>query len=260
MKTKIPHLILAGLFASATALPAATTIIDGFGTLTLTDGATGNAPDLSDAGSNWYNQNVNSPPNFHPFEGVMTATTLTIDNNPFETNSRKYETPTARIISNTSSGSILRFSFDYNVTAGSPSLYFHLKGIDETGASPNWEQQLLGRSGAAFHSELNNTETYNLFDGNTSVGGNTSGGNTWAYNGGQLNLTGSGTISGEINLSGYALSDLSDYEYLAVAFAFDFDEAATIEISNFSVAVPEPSSTALLGLGLSSMLLRRRRS
>jgi len=259
MKTKIPQLILAGLFASATALPGATTIIDGFGTLTLTDGATGNAPDLSDAGSNWYN---NDGASVGPaFEGVMTATTLTIDNDPFENSSRKYETPTAKIISNTSSGSILRFSFDYNVTAGSPSLYFHLKGIDETGASPNWEQQLLGRSGAAFHSELNNTETYNLFDGNTSVGGNTSGGNTWAYNGGQLNLTGSGTISGEINLSTHGTyTDLSEYEYLAVAFAFDFDEAATIEISNFSVAVPEPSSTALLGLGGLALMLRRKRS
>jgi hypothetical protein len=254
MKTKIPHLILAGLFASATALPAATTLIDGFGTLTLV----GNAPDLSDAGSNWYNQNVNSPPNFHPFEGVMTATTLTIDNDPFENSSRKYETPTARIISNTSSGSILRFSFDYNVTQGSPSLYFHLKGIDETGASPNWEQQLLGRSGAAYHAELNNTETYNLFDGTNPV--DTGLGSVWGYNGGLTNLTGSGTISGEINLSGYALSDLSDYEYLAVAFAFDFDEAATIEISNFSVAVPEPSSTALLGLGGLALMLRRKRS
>ena len=257
MKTKIPQLILAGLFASATALPAATTLIDGFGTLTLTDGSTGNAPDLSDAGSNWYN---NDGASVGPaFEGVMTATTLTIDNDPFENSSRKYETPTAKIISNTSSGSILRFSFDYNVTAGSPSLYFHLKGIDETGASPNWEQQLLGRAGAAYHAELNNTDTYNLFDGTNPA--DTGLGSVWGYNGGLTNLTGSGTISGEINLSTHGTyTDLSEYEYLAVAFAFDFDEAATIEISNFSVAVPEPSSTALLGLGLSSMLLRRRRS
>ena len=256
MKTKIPQLILAGLFATATALPAATTIIDGFGTLTLISGNT----DLTDAGgSDWYNQDGTFQGT--DFKGVMTSTTLTVDNDPFANNSRKYETPTARIINNTSSGSILRFSFDYNITGGSPSIYFHLKGVDVTGASPDWDQTLLGRGGAAFHTEVNNTETYNLFDGNTTVSGDTSGSNVWAYNGGLLNQTGSGTVSGEINLSTHATyTDLSNYEYLAVAFAFDFDEAATIEISNFSLAVPEPSSTALLGLGLSSLLLRRKRN
>jgi hypothetical protein len=261
MKTKIPQLILAGLFATATALPAATTIIDGFGTLTLISGNT----DLTDAGgSDWYNQDGTFQGT--DFKGVMTSTTLTVDNDPFANNSRLYETPTAKVINNTASGSILRFSFDYNVTAGSPSLYFHLKGVDVTGASPVWEQQLLGRSGAAFHTDstnlaANNTDTYNLFTGLDNAGGNESGSNAWAYNGGNLDLTGSGTISGEINLATHGTyTDLSNYEYLAVAFAFDFDEAATIEISNFSLAVPEPSSTALLGLGLSSLLLRRKRN
>jgi len=262
MKTKIPQLILAGMLGTATALPAATTIISGFDAGGVTLVTSPDATDLTDAsGTAWYNQNNNGGGQFVPFEGTMTATTLTVDNDPFANNSRKYETPTARIINNTSSGSILRFSFDYNITGGSPSIYFHLKGVDVTGASPDWDQTLLGRGGAAFHTEVNNTETYNLFDGNTTVSGNTSGSNVWAYNGGLLNQTGSGTVSGEINLSTHATyTDLSNYEYLAVAFAFDFDEAATIEISNFSLAVPEPSSTALLGLGLSSLLLRRKRN
>ncbi|MDC1406092.1 PEP-CTERM sorting domain-containing protein [Akkermansiaceae bacterium] len=260
MKIKTSHIILAGLFATATALPAATTIIDGFGTLVLDP----NSVTLDQAGDNWYN---NDGTGVGPaFTGVMTTTTLTVDNDPFANNSRLYETPTAKVINNTASGSILRFSFDYNVTAGSPSLYFHLKGVDVTGASPVWEQQLLGRGGAAFHTDstnlaANNTDTYNLFTGLDNAGGNESGSNAWAYNGGNLDLTGSGTISGEINLATHGTyTDLSDYEYLAVAFAFDFDEAATVEISNFTLAVPEPSSTALLGLGGLALMLRRKRS
>ena len=257
MKINTSHIILAGLFATASALPAATTIIDGFGTLELVP----NNTDLTDAGgSDWYNQDGTT--GGEAFAGTMTTTTLTVDNSPvYDFNSRFFETPTARIINNTASGSILRFSFDYDVTLGSPSVYFHLKGVDVTGASPVWEQQLLGRGGAAFHSEVNNTETYNLFTGLDNAGGNTSGSNAWAYNGGNTNLTGMGTISGEINLATHGTyTDLSDYEYLAVAFAFDFDEAATVEISNFTLAVPEPSSTALLGLGGLALMLRRKRS
>jgi len=260
MKIKRSHIILAGLLGTATALPAATTLYDGFGALVL---QSGNAT-LDQAGDNWYNQDGTFQGT--AYAGVMTTTTLTVDNDPFVNNSRLYETPTARIINNTASGSTISFSFDYNVTAGTPSLYFHLKGVDVTGASPVWEQQLLGRGGAAFVTDsvdlaANNTDTYNLFNGNLSDGG--SAGDT--YGGGNTNLTGTGTISGTIDLSGYTsggrTGDLSDYDYLAAAFAFDFDEAATIEISNFSVtAVPEPSSTALLGLGGLALVIRRKRS
>ena len=260
MKIKTPHFILAGLLATATALPAAT-LIDGFGTLTLV----ANNTDLDDAGGTaWYNQDGTT--GGEAFAGTMTSTTLTVDNSPvYDPNSRFFETPSARIINNTASGSTISFSFDYNVSAGSPSIYFHLKGVDVTEASPVWNQQLVGRGGAAYVTDsvdlaANNTDTYNLFNGNLSDGGSAAD----AYNGGNLNLTGTGTISATIDLSGYTsggrTGDLSDYEYLAVAFAFDFDEAATVEISNFSVAVPEPSSTALLGglLALSSVMLRRR--
>ena len=258
MKIKTPHFILAGLLASATALPAAT-LIDGFdaGGLTLV----ANNTDLDDAGGTaWYNNDGTG--NGPAFTGVMTATTLTVDNDPFVNNNRAYETPSARIINNTASGSSISFSFDYNVSAGSPSIYFHLKGVD-AGASPIWKQQLVGRGGTAYVTDsvdlaANNTDTYNLFNGNLSDGGSAAD----AYNVGNTNVTGTGTVTGTIDLSGHATyQDLSDYEYLAVAFAFDFDEAATVEISNFSVtSVPEPSSAALLGglLALSAVMLRRR--
>ena len=240
MKIKTPHLILAGLLATATALPAAT-IIDGFGTLEL-NAALDRYAELNDIDGNWHNQD--QAVNGDTFEGVMTATTLTVAADA--TASRKYETPTVKIIANTASGSSLSFSFDYNVTAGSPSIYFHLRGIEETGVSPVWSVDLAGRGGAAYHSDATNgggpgadTETYSLFDG-TLIDGATG----TAYNGGNLNLTGTGTISATIDLSGFTsggrTGDLSDYDYLSAAFAFDFDEAATIEISNFSVNATTP--------------------
>ena len=241
MKIKTPHLILAGLLATATALPAAT-IIDGFGTLEL-NAALDRYAELNDIDGNWHNQD-GAIGSANGFEGVMTATTLTVAADA--TASRKFETPSVKIINNTASGSSISFSFDYNVSAGSPSIYFHLRGIDETGVSPVWSVDLAGRGGAAFHSDATNgggpgadTETYSLFDGTLIDGAAGT-----AYNGGGLNLTGTGTISATIDLSGFTsggrTGDLSDYEYLAAAFAFDFDEAATIEISNFSVNAPTP--------------------
>ena len=261
MKIKTPHFILAGLLASATALPAAT-LIDGFGTLEL-EAPGDRYVELTDIDGNWHNQN--QAVSADAFQGVMTATTLTVAADA--TASRKFETPSVKIINNTASGSSISFSFDYNVTAGSPSIYFHLRGIEETGVSPVWSVDLAGRGGAAYHSDATNgggpgadTETYSLFDGTLIDGAAGT-----AYNGGNLNLTGTGTISATIDLSGFTsggrTGDLSDYEYLAAAFAFDFDEAGTAGISNFSVtSVPEPSSAALLGglLALSAVMLRRR--
>ena len=264
MKIKSPHLIFVGLLATVTALPA-TTIIDGFGTLTLD---TDRFIDFTDTDGNWHNQD-GAIGSADAFQGVMTATTLTVDTDPFADNSRLYETPTVKIINNTASGSTISFSFDYNVTAGSPSIYFHLKGVDETGASPVWTQDLAGRGGAAFHRDEDydsayNTQTYNLFTGLDTVSGSNNGDNVWAYNGGNTNLTGTGTVSGMIDLSGYTsggrTGDLSDYEYLIVAFGFDFDEAGMIEVSKVRVSIPEPSFAGLLGglLALSSVMLRRR--
>ena len=264
MKIKTPHFILAGLLASATALPAAT-LIDGFGTLEL-EAALDRYVELTDIDGNWHNQD-GAIGGANGFEGVMNATTLTVTNAAGTDNSRLYETPSVKIINNTASGSSLSFSFDYNVTAGSPSIYFHLRGIEETGVSPVWSFDLAGRGGAAFHSDATNgggpgadTETYSLFDGTLIDGAPGT-----AYNGGNLNLTGTGTISATIDLSGFTsggrTGDLSDYDYLSAAFAFDFDEAGTAGISNFSVtSVPEPSSAALLGglLALSAVMLRRR--
>ena len=240
MKINPPPLILAGLLASATALPAAT-LIDGFGTLEL-EAPGDRYVELTDIDGNWHNQN--QAVSADAFQGVMTATTLTVAADA--TASRKFETPTVKIIANTASGSSLSFSFDYNVTAGSPSIYFHLRGIEETGVSPVWSVDLAGRGGAAYHSDATNgggpgadTETYSLFDGTLIDGAPGT-----AYNGGNLNLTGTGTISATIDLSGFTsggrTGDLSDYDYLSAAFAFDFDEAATIEISNFSVNATTP--------------------
>ena len=57
------------------------------------------------------------------------------------------------------------------------------------------------------------------------------------------------------------MNDVADYEYLMLGFAANVTDVNNIStISNMTLAVPEPSSTALLGLGLSSLLLRRKRN
>lgn len=251
MKNNISYLILAGLFATATALPASVILVSGFGTPETDDVLT-----IADLDGNWHTNDGNAK--------VFTSTTLTSEQplpSPASFQQRPYEEATGILIDNTGGtyvGSKIKFSFDYNVLAGTPSVFFHLAGIDETGGAPGWSGQFTATNGTLVNSMTEtNTETYNLFNDTlynpfASLGG---------YQGGQIDLTGSGTISATIDLSSYTLSNLSDYEYFVTGFGFNLSDGIEgIEISNFTVFVPEPSSTALLGLGLSSLLLRRRRS
>ena len=223
-----------------------TTIMKDFGALTLDS-------DLSIANidGDWHAGDLASG-GYADHEGVMTANSLTVDNAPFESSSRKYECPVAKIIDNTAgthSGSLISFSFDYTVALGSPSLYFYLRGVDVTGASPAWSINYAARGGNAWHSETD-VETYCLFDGladRTGVGGSTSGSSDWAYNTGLTDLADSGTISVTINLSTHGTyQDLSEYEYIAANFAWDFDEAGVIEVSNLTVDIVPPGGTVFV--------------
>ncbi len=125
-------------------------------------------------------------------------------------------------------GSILSVSFDYNVGAGN-TLYLHVRGADDQG-SLQWSIWLGAPNGSAWDSSPGGSGSrYNLLNGQ---GG--SGTLTWPNNGafqGATALTGSGTYVTNIDVSGYTVSDLADYEYLMVGFAMDVtaDNDTTID-------------------------------
>ena len=76
-------------------------------------------------------------------------------------------------------------------------------------------------------------------------------------------FTGSGSAFLEINLKDYAGERLlPTMRYFMLGFAANVTDVNNIStISNMTLAVPEPSSTALLGLGLElALMLRRKRS
>lgn len=220
---------------------SAANIISGFGTLT-TDG---NMSLTAIPDGNWHARTTDGFGD--PSAAVMTATTLTQTNNPYMASYRPYECPVHKIIDNTAgahSGSRIQVSFDYSVSLGSPRLCFYLSGIDATGGSPNWSGSTTARSGNAWHAEVADVETYNLFDG-TLTGQAIAD----AYNGGLESLTGTGAVSVVIDLSTHATyQDLSDYEYIAATFAWGFDEAAIIEVSNLTVETL-PDTTIMKGFG-----------
>jgi hypothetical protein len=232
---------MVGLLGFSLAASAATnTVVAGFGTLTKDSGMS-----IADIDGDWHTRTTDWAGG--PSAAVMTFTSLSMVADA--KSMREYEAPVVRFVDNTGgtfSGDKLTLSFDYDTTAGTPSLYAHLKGFNATGVSPAWSISEAARAGAAFDINVTDGDVYNLFDG---VGGG-GGAAAEAYNGG---LTGSGTVTTTIDLSGYAVSGLADYEYLAVAFAWDFPAAGAIEVSNLSLtAVSEPpaaTTTILDGFG-----------
>ena len=78
---------------------------------------------------------------------------------------------------------------------------------------------------------------------------------------GQLSGTGTFTLTIDVSTLGIAgVSTVGDIDTFFLAFAGNETTGGTTWVDNLVITVPEPSSTALLGLGLSSILLRRKRS
>ncbi len=123
-------------------------------------------------------------------------------------------------------GSQIRLRFDYDVGAGN-TLYTHLRGADDDNQDLQWDLNLLTSNGDVQDASFGGTGTrYNLFSGDdvsteTPLSG--AGANARA-------LTGSGTFDEVIDISGYDVSDLADYDWLALAFGVDAttDNAVTI--------------------------------
>jgi hypothetical protein len=156
-------------------------------------------------------------------------------------------------------------SFDYSVGAGS-TLYFYSTLF--TGEPGNMDARQSKTNGNYWANDFNNQwgnpprvgfagPDYNLSGGGlsgTTVDAVTS------FVGGT-----SGTFSQTYDISGFGGGDFSIADVSNVLAVFTVNAGAAgdgaISIDNFNMtAVPEPSSTALLGLGGLALALRRRRS
>ena len=108
------------------------------------------------------------------------------------------------------------------------------------------------------------TLTFSDLDANTKYNLSLIGGRASTGTNGVIDIT-TGTGSGGILRNDGTQLDLSIFSDGTGEIAFTFvDTNGTVSDSTtfnaMSIALPEPSSTALLGLGLSSLLLRRQRS
>ena len=158
-------------------------------------------------------------------------------------------------------------SFDYSVGAGSTLYFYSTLFTGEAAAS------MAGRTskddGTYWANDFNNQwggapfvgfagPEYNLSGG--GVGGSNTANAVTSFVGGT-----SGTFSQTYDISGFGGGDFSIADVSNVLAVFTVNAGAAgdgaISIDNFNMtAVPEPSSTALLGLGGLALMLRRKRS
>ena len=158
-------------------------------------------------------------------------------------------------------------SFDYSVGAGSTLYFYSTLFTGEPGA--NMDGRTSKTDGTYWANDFNNQwgtapfvgfagPEYNLSGG--GVGGSNTANAVTSFVGGT-----SGTFSQTYDISGFGGGDFSIADVSNVLAVFTVNAGAVgdgaISIDNFNMtAVPEPSSTALLGLGGLALALRRRRS
>jgi len=258
MKTKIPHLILAGLFGTTMASQAVVLYQSDFTDPAATLASTGLAASVGAVGGTW---TINTTED--RLDGVGGGNARS---NVFTTDSFALSDAPAG-----HKGIQLSLSF-YGVS----NLVRHSMGLVDgdfniAGTAADWlNQSLTGAYGVGFSTagELGGTNDALIFNddaGNpttlSTAQGNKIGSfryetmvitirndNTWSYSlNGQTATT--GTFAADFDLS-------RDFRFASYAQRNSRAQYTNITIS----AIPEPSSTALLGLGLSSLLLRRRRS
>ncbi|MDA7506695.1 PEP-CTERM sorting domain-containing protein, partial [Akkermansiaceae bacterium] len=158
-------------------------------------------------------------------------------------------------------------SFDYSVGAGSTLYFYSTLFTGEAAASmaarnsktdgTYWANDFNNQWGGAPFVGFAGPE-YNLSGG--GVGGSSTANAVTSFVGGT-----SGTFSQTYDISGFGGGDFSiaDVSNVLAVFTVNADAVGdgAISIDNFNMtAVPEPSSTALLGLGGLALALRRRRS
>lgn len=153
----------------------------------------------------------------------------------------------------------MTISFDY-FTDGSDTLTAHFWAVQTGGAagSVSWitnnQGWINGNSGQNEDTSSGGYDTFNLLDGDTTPD------NVDSITG-QLSGTGTFTLTIDVSTLGIpGVSTVGDIDTFFLAFSGNETTGGTTWVDNLVITVPEPSSTALLGLGLSSILLRRKRS
>jgi fibronectin-binding autotransporter adhesin len=134
-------------------------------------------------------------------------------------------------------GTTISVSFDYSVVSSS-TMYVHFRGVDSSTTA--WSQNTGAQNGAVWDTNTGGA-TYRLYDG-TDITGNTALQNT---NSAIASLTGSGSYSTDIDISGYTLSDVSSYDYLMFGFAFNFGANGTSWVDNVLLQSYTPAAAAI---------------
>jgi hypothetical protein len=252
MKTKITSLITAGILgtslASQGAVSALTLIDDDFSSST-TDGGRFNKSDIDT--DTWIGS-----ADWSISGGALTNAATTGQS--------------THLINSVSSTATyldkVTLSFDYSVGAGSTLYFYSLLFTGEAGANMDGRTSRTDGTYWAqdFWDQWNNPPRvgfagpdYNLSGGGLSGATSTA---VTSFVGGT-----SGTFSQTYDISGFGGGGFSIADVSNVLAVFTVNAAAAgdgaISIDNFNMtAVPEPSSTALLGLGGLALALRRRRS
>ena len=252
MKTKITSLITAGILgtslASQAAVTALTLIDDDFSSSTA-ENSRFNKPDIDT--DTWVGSG-----GWSVSGGALTSAATTGQS--------------THLINSVSSTATyldkVTLSFDYSVGAGSTLYFYSTLFTGEAAASMDARNSKTDGTYWAndFNSVWSGTKfgfagpEYNLSGG--GVGGSNTANAVTSFVGGT-----SGTFSQTYDISGFGGGDFSiaDVSNVLAVFTVNADAAGdgAISIDNFNMtAVPEPSSTALLGLGGLALMLRRKRS
>ena len=247
MKTKITSLITAGILGTSLASQAAITLIDDdFSSNTAVADSRFNKGDIDTdlwrGNSDW------------SVSGGALTNAATAGGSTHLINS----------VSNTATwADKVTLSFDYAVGAGSTLYFYSTLFTGEAGG--NMDGRTSKTDGTYFANDFANGWSgrigfsgpeYNLGGGSTTSS-NTANAVT-SFVGGT-----SGTFSQSYDISGFGGGDFSiaDVSNVLAVFTVNTAAAGAISIDNFNMtAVPEPSSTALLGLGGLALMLRRKRS
>ena len=252
MKTKIPHLILASLFGATIASQAASVILidDDFSSSTAVVESRINKAEIDTdtwrGNSDW------------SVSGGALTSAATAGGSTHLINS---------VNSTATWADKVTLSFDYSVGAGSTLYFYSTLFTGEADSSmaartsktdgTYWANDFNNQWGSAPFKGFAGPE-YNISGG--GVGGSNTANAVTSFVGGT-----SGSFSQTYDISGFGVGDFSIADVSNVLAVFTVNAAAAgdgaISIDNFNMtAVPEPSSTALLGLGGLALMLRRKRS
>ena len=249
MKTKITSLILAGILGTSLASQAAVTLIDDDFSSSTAENSRFNKPDIDT--DTWVGSG-----GWSVSGGALTSAATTGQS--------------THLINSVSSTATyldkVTLSFDYSVGAGSTLYFYSTLFTGEAAASMDarnsktdgtyWANDFNTQWGSSPNFRVGFAgPDYNLSGG--GVGGSNTANAVTSFVGGT-----SGTFSQTYDISGFGGGDFSiaDVSNVLAVFTITAGDGA-ISIDNFNMtAVPEPSSTALLGLGGLALALRRRRS